>query len=96
LAEAAIRLDKWLWQARFVKTRALAAGLVEAGHLRLNGVHCRKPGHVLRPGDVLTFPLAGEVRVVRVVGLGTRRGPAAEAQALYTEVDTLPRRHPLE
>jgi ribosome-associated heat shock protein Hsp15 len=96
LAEAAIRLDKWLWQARFVKTRTLAAALVEAGHLRLNGVHCRKPGHALRPGDVLTFPLAGEVRVVRVVDLGTRRGPAIEAQSLYTEVDTLPRRHPLE
>jgi ribosome-associated heat shock protein Hsp15 len=96
LAEGGIRLDKWLWQARFVKTRALAVAVVEAGHLRLNGVHCLKPGHVLRPGDVLTFPLAGQVRVVRVLDLGTRRGPAAEAQALYTEVDTLPRRDPLE
>jgi ribosome-associated heat shock protein Hsp15 len=96
LADATIRLDKWLWQARFLKTRALAAAFVTDGRLRLNGQPCAKPGHVLRAGDVLTFALYGQVRVVRVVEVGTRRGPAAEALTLYTEVDTMPRRQPLE
>jgi ribosome-associated heat shock protein Hsp15 len=85
----AIRLDKWLWQARFVKTRALASELAGGGHLRLNGQHCTKAGHVLRVGDVLTFPLAGRIRVVRVTALGQRRGPAAEAQALFDDLAPL-------
>jgi ribosome-associated heat shock protein Hsp15 len=89
LADGTIRLDKWLWQARFVKTRALAADLAGGGHLRLNGQHCTKAGHVLRVGDVLTFPLAGRVRVVRVTDLGQRRGPATEAAGLYDNLAPL-------
>lgn len=82
-----IRIDKWLWQARFFKTRGLAAGVVSAGHLRLNGVKMAKPGHDVRPGDVLTFPQGDRIRVVRVLAPGTRRGPAEEARMLYADLD---------
>ncbi|MEZ5778027.1 MAG: RNA-binding S4 domain-containing protein [Paracoccaceae bacterium] len=84
--DARIRIDKWLWQARFFKTRALAAGIVSAGRLRINGNRTAKPGHAVGPGDVLTFPQAKQVRVVRVLACGTRRGPAVEAQALYEDL----------
>lgn len=87
MAEDRIRIDKWLWQARFFKTRSLAAGVVSSGHLRLNGARMAKPGHDLRPGDVLTFPQAGHIRVVRVLAPGTRRGPAEEARTLYADLD---------
>ncbi len=81
-----IRIDKWLWQARLFKTRSLAASVVSGGHLRLNGTKTVKPGHAVGPGDVLTFPQAGRIRVVRVLACGTRRGPAPEAQSLYEGV----------
>lgn len=87
---ARLRLDKWLWQARFFKTRDLAAGVVSEGHLRLNGQHCAKPGHGVAPGDVLTFAQGTRIRVIRVLELGTRRGPAEEAQGLYLDLDTPP------
>jgi len=85
-----IRLDKWLWQARFFKTRSLAAGLVSGGHLRLNGTRMAKPGHAVGPGDVLTFPQAGRIRVIRVLACGLRRGPASEARGLYDDLDPAP------
>ena len=85
-AEGRIRVDKWLWQARFFKTRSLAAATVSSGHLRLNGAKTAKPGHAVGPGDVLTFPQAGRIRVVRLLACGTRRGPAPEAQALYDDL----------
>ena len=81
-----LRLDKWLWQARFFKTRSLAARVVTAGHVRVNGEKADKPARAVTPGDVLTFVQARRVRVVRVVALGTRRGPAAEAQTLYSDL----------
>ena len=81
------RLDKWLWCARFMKTRADCARLVAEGLVRINRQVTDKPHARLRPGDVLTIPLRGDVRVVRVLALATRRGPAPEAQALYEEVD---------
>lgn len=87
MADDRIRIDKWLWQARFFKTRSLAAGVVSSGHLRLNGVKMAKPGHDVRPGDVLTFPQADHIRVVRVLAPGTRRGPAEEARTLYADLD---------
>ncbi|WP_371286138.1 RNA-binding S4 domain-containing protein [Albidovulum sp.] len=86
MAGDCIRIDKWLWQARFFKTRSLAAGTVSAGRLRLNGARMAKPGHVVGPGDVLTFPQAGHIRVVRVLACGIRRGPAPEAQTLYDDL----------
>ena len=81
-----LRLDKWLWQARFFKTRGLSAKLVSGGHVRVNSEKVSKPAHGVGPGDVLTFPQARRVRVVRIKALGERRGPAPEAQALYEDL----------
>lgn len=80
------RVDKWLWHARFFKTRGLAARLVSGGHLRINGLRAGKPASAVGPGDTLTFPQARRVRVVRIEGLAERRGPAPEAQALYHDL----------
>lgn len=85
-APAGLRADKWLWQARFFKTRALAAAAVSAGHVRCNGRHLKKPAQVLRTGDTLTFPQGRRVRVVRITGLPHRRGPACEAETLYDDL----------
>ncbi len=85
-----IRLDKWLWQARFFKSRSQSAAFVEAGHLRLNGTSVAKAAHPVGPGDVLTFVAAGEVRVVHLLACGTRRGPAREAQTLYRDAGAAP------
>lgn len=82
-----IRIDKWLWHARFFKTRSLAAKVVSSGHVRVNSLSIAKPAVQVTAGDVLTFPQAKEVRVIRVVALGERRGPAPEAQALYDDLD---------
>jgi len=90
---AKIRLDKWLWQARFFKTRALSAKLISGGHVRVNSRKVSKPAQPVAPGDVLTFPQARVVRVVRIVALGTRRGPAPEARALYDDLSPEPVNH---
>jgi ribosome-associated heat shock protein Hsp15 len=82
-----LRIDKWLWFARFVKSRSLASKLVEDGRMRVNGTPTAKAHYALRIGDVLTFPLGSYIRVVKVVALGTRRGPATEAQGLYDDLD---------
>lgn len=87
-----IRLDKWLWHARFFKSRGLAAGLVKSGRCRVDGVPVSKPSRSIAPGVVLTFPKEDEIRVVKVLGCGERRGPAPEAQALYE--DLTPAREP--
>jgi len=80
------RLDKWLFHARFCRTRELAQAAIESGKARINGVRVRKPGHALRPGDVLTLALGGGVRVVRVLDLAERRGGSEAAKTLYEEV----------
>ncbi len=82
----AIRLDKWLWQARLCKTRGLAARLVAAGAVRVNAVRVLKPAAPLRVGDGITFAQGETVRVLRVRELGARRGPAIEARILYDEL----------
>jgi ribosome-associated heat shock protein Hsp15 len=84
------RLDKWLWQARFVKSRSLAAGLVTGGHVRVNGQRAAKPAHGVQPGDVLTFPQGDRIRVVRILAPATRRGPATEAATLYDDMSPPP------
>lgn len=81
-----LRLDKFLWFARIVKTRALAQQLAEAGRLRLNGRVIDRAHAPVRVGDVLSFALRGTVRVLKVEALPVRRGPSAEARALYSEV----------
>jgi len=80
-----LRLDKWLWFARVVKSRTLAAGLVEDGKVRLNRERITKPSQGVRVGDVLTVSVGPRVRVLEVRALGTRRGPASEAQSLYAD-----------
>ncbi|UYN94776.1 MAG: RNA-binding S4 domain-containing protein [Enhydrobacter sp.] len=82
-----MRLDKWLWHARFFKTRGLAARHVERSRFRLDGRVTDKPHATVAPGMVLTFALGSRVRVVRIRALGERRGPAPEAQTLYDEID---------
>jgi ribosome-associated heat shock protein Hsp15 len=81
-----LRLDKWLWQARFFKSRSLAADLVSGGGCRVNGQKITRAGVSVTVGDVLTFVQADTVRVVRVTALGHRRGPASEAVALYLDL----------
>ncbi|MDB6452101.1 RNA-binding S4 domain-containing protein [Falsirhodobacter sp. 20TX0035] len=81
-----MRLDKWLVQARFFKTRTIALAEVEAGHVRVNGTKTRKPSSAVGAGDALTFPQGGRIRVIRVLDLPVRRGPASEAQELYQDL----------
>lgn len=85
-ATAKGRVDKWLWHARFFKTRGLAAKLVSGGHLRINGNRIAKGSVMVGAGDTLTFPQARRIRVIEIKAIGTRRGPAPEAQTLYTDV----------
>ena len=91
MREPSIRIDIWLWRARFVKTRALAADLVEAGAVRLThqGRQTRldKPSRVAHVGDEITFAQHGRVTAVRVEALGERRGPPQEARALYSDLN---------
>ena len=77
------RIDKWLWHARFYRSRALAQQAAESGLVRLNGTRVEKSGHGVKPGDVLTVPQGCQVVAVRILALAARRGPAREAQALY-------------
>jgi len=83
-----MRVDRWLYFARFFKTRALATSMVSSGRLRVNGRRAAKPSHAVGPGDTLTFPQGHTIRVVRITALGTRRGPASEGQALYHDLST--------
>ncbi|WP_135449914.1 MULTISPECIES: RNA-binding S4 domain-containing protein [Tabrizicola] len=89
-ASARLRLDKWLWQARFFRSRGLAAEAIEAGAVRVNGIRVTRPGRDVTEGDTLTFPQGSRIRVIRIVALGLRRGPASEAQTLYIDLDAGP------
>jgi ribosome-associated heat shock protein Hsp15 len=81
-----LRLDKFLWFARIVKSRALAQALAEDGRMRINSRLVERSHAPVRVGDVLSFALRGEVRVLRVEALPARRGPSAEARLLYSEL----------
>ncbi len=81
------RLDKWLFCARFYRTRSLAQAAAAAGKVRLNGMRQDKPGHTVKPGDVVTLGKGTDILAVRVVALAERRGPAKEAQKLYEIVE---------
>ncbi len=91
-----IRLDKWLWQARFFKTRTLAAAVVKAGSVRVNSLKIAKPSFQVGEGDGITFPQASQTRVVVVQACGSRRGPAAEAQTLYLDKTVFEKKVPRE
>jgi ribosome-associated heat shock protein Hsp15 len=79
-----VRIDKWLWAARFFKTRALATDAVLGGHVHLNGARV-KPAKDVRVGDTLEIRIGVTSRTVVVAGLADRRGPASVAAALYEE-----------
>lgn len=81
-----LRIDKWLWHSRFVKSRTLAAKVCQSGRLRVNDDRVSKAHYAVRPGDVLTFPLGPHIRIVKIIELGARRGPASEAQTLYEDL----------
>ncbi|MGE0006330.1 MAG: RNA-binding S4 domain-containing protein [Parvibaculaceae bacterium] len=80
------RIDKWLWFARMVKTRTLAQAIVSHGQVRVNRARIGKPSHAVGPGDILTLAVHGRVRVLRVLGVGVRRGPADEARTLFEDM----------
>ena len=80
------RLDLWLWFARFFKSRTSATRFVQSSRLRVNGQTTKKAHHSLRKNDILTFPKANRVFVVKVINLGIRRGPSLEAQTLYEDM----------
>jgi ribosome-associated heat shock protein Hsp15 len=94
LPRPTIRIDKWLWYARFFKTRGLATKLVSGGHVRVNSNKMSKPAHLVGAGDVLTLVQGETVRVVRVVLPGSRRGPAPEAQTLYDDLTPVVEKRP--
>lgn len=81
------RIDRWIWHARIVKTRMLAAALVTAGHVRVNGERTGQPGRAIKPGDILTLALPARVRVLKVTGILPRRGDATAAQHTYEVVE---------
>jgi ribosome-associated heat shock protein Hsp15 len=81
------RLDKWLFHARFCRTRALAQAAAAAGRVRLNGRRVEKPAQMVKPGDILTLGRGAEVMAVRVLTLAERRGSATEAARLYEIIE---------
>jgi len=84
-----LRLDKWLWYARFFKTRALASKAISGGRFRVDGDVMSKPHRQARCGQVLTFAQGAQIRVVRIKALGSRRGPASEAALLFDDLAPL-------
>ncbi|MDR6303560.1 ribosome-associated heat shock protein Hsp15 [Nitrobacter vulgaris] len=80
------RLDRWLWHARMVKARTQAAALVEAGHVRVNGIREKSPGHSLKMSDVLTIRLERGIRILKVTGFAERRGGSTAARTLYDDM----------
>lgn len=87
-----LRIDKWLWFARVVKTRSAAAALCEDGSVRLNGIRVDQAHKAIRIGDVVTVALAGRIKVLKVLALAERRGPYAEAQHIYEDLSPEPPR----
>jgi ribosome-associated heat shock protein Hsp15 len=83
--KASRRLDQWLWFARFAKSRSVAARLCAAGAVTVNGIAVDKANHPIKPGDIVVLPQGPWQRTVEVRALGTRRGPASEARALFRE-----------
>ncbi len=81
-----LRLDKWLWYARFFKTRSAATRAISDGRFRLDGIVTNKPHRQALCGQVLTFIQGERIRVIKIMALGNRRGPAGEASALYEDL----------
>jgi ribosome-associated heat shock protein Hsp15 len=83
MTDTATRIDKWLFHARFYRTRALAQAAAEAGKVRRNGIRVEKPAQTVRPGDILTLGKGKELLTLRILALAARRGSASQARALY-------------
>lgn len=87
---SSLRLDIWLWRTRLFKTRGLAGRVIDKGRVRITRFgqteRTRKPHFSLQIGDIVTLPLGDRVMTLEVMGLGTRRGPAKEAQSLYLDM----------
>ena len=82
-----MRIDKLLWFLRLAKTRSLAQALATDGHMRVNGRRIERAHQKIVPGDILTVPLGKTVRVIELIALPARRGPASEAQSCYRVLD---------
>jgi ribosome-associated heat shock protein Hsp15 len=82
-----LRIDLFLHRIRLVKSRTLAQALIEHGMTRIDGRRVEKPSEPVRVGSIIALPLRGQVRVIRVLALPDRRGPAGEARAAYAEID---------
>jgi ribosome-associated heat shock protein Hsp15 len=80
-----VRIDRYLYFVRLVKSRTLAQAVIESGHVRIDGRRVSKPSETVEVGSVVALPLHGHVRVLRVIALPSRRGPPAEARACYSE-----------
>ncbi|GHB38089.1 RNA-binding protein S4 [Pseudovibrio japonicus] len=88
--QGSIRIDKWLWYARITKSRTLAQKLAVSGHVRLNKEKIAAAKTAVKPGDVLTITMPRRLLILKVLKLGTRRGPAPEAQELYEDMSPPP------
>lgn len=89
-AKGKLRADKWLWYARVYKTRTLASTSIKTGKVRVNQEKISSPSRAVSPGDVFTVTLGRQIKVLKVVELGSRRGPASEAQQLYEDLSPPP------
>ena len=89
MGEATLRLDKFLWFVRLAKTRTFAQEVAEAGHMRISGRVIDRAHALVCVGDVLSFPLHGRVRIIRVEALPERRGSPAQAQLCYTDLSPM-------
>ena len=85
---SSLRLDQWLWYARFAKSRSRATRLCTAGVVTVNGLAVKKAHYAIRVGDIVVVPHGALARTVLVKALGERRGPSAEAQSLYVDAAT--------
>ena len=85
-----MRIDRYLFFIRLAKSRTFAQAVLEEGHVRIDGKRVEKSSEEVRVGSIVALPLHGHVRILRVLSLPARRGPAAEARACYEEVDALP------
>ena len=88
--DLALRLDKWLWHARIFRSRSLASKFCLEGRIRIGGRVVEKAHQMVKPGDVLTFAHGRDVKVLKIVALGKRRGPVPEARTLYEDLSTPP------
>ena len=81
-----MRIDRFLFFIRLVKSRTTAQSIIEAGHVRIDGKRVEKPSEEVRTGSVVALPLRDQVRILRVLSLPARRGPASEARSHYEEL----------